>query len=103
MSAEDTAGDAARIRERIAELDAERAALTRELVQRWDNTRTGKSGYQPACANEWKPGVCEKPRIKCGEDGLATAAAQDQATAGEPAASTPVAGRLTLFANRITE
>jgi len=72
MSAEDTAGDAARIRERIAELDAERAALTRELVQRWDNTRTGKSGYQPACANEWKPGVCEKPRIKCGEDGLAS-------------------------------
>ena len=33
MSAEDTAGDAARIRERIAELDAERAALSRELVQ----------------------------------------------------------------------
>ena len=24
--------------------------------------RTGKSGYQPACANEWVRGVCEKPR-----------------------------------------
>src|SRR6185312_6158416 len=33
MCAEDTAGDAARIRKRIAELDAERAALSRELVQ----------------------------------------------------------------------
>ena len=33
MSAEDTADDAARIRKRIAELDAERAALSRELVQ----------------------------------------------------------------------
>ena len=26
---------------------------------------TGKSGYAPACANEWVRGVCEKPRIKC--------------------------------------
>jgi superfamily II DNA or RNA helicase len=24
-----------------------------------------KAGYAPACANEWVPGVCEKPRIKC--------------------------------------
>ena len=22
---------------------------------------TGKSGYAPACANEWRAGVCEKP------------------------------------------
>jgi hypothetical protein len=27
----------------------------------------GRSGYAPACANEWRAGVCEKPRIKCGE------------------------------------
>jgi superfamily II DNA or RNA helicase len=33
---------------------------------RWENARTGKSGYAPACRNEWKPGVCEKPRVKCG-------------------------------------
>ncbi|HBP1357769.1 TPA: DEAD/DEAH box helicase family protein [Pseudomonas aeruginosa] len=33
---------------------------------RWES-KTGKSGYSPACANEWRPGVCEKPRIKCGE------------------------------------
>lgn len=32
---------------------------------RWENLKTGKSGYSPACANEWKRGVCEKPRIKC--------------------------------------
>ncbi|HEY7895812.1 MAG TPA: hypothetical protein VIC24_13015 [Gemmatimonadaceae bacterium] len=107
---ESSAAQAARIRGRIAELDAERTALTRELVQitkrptewmanggasmltsaspaadkialfrslfagradvfprRWENARSGKSGYAPACANEWKPGVCEKPRIKCGE------------------------------------
>ncbi len=29
--------------------------------------RTGKSGYQPACTNEWVRGVCEKPRVKCSE------------------------------------
>jgi superfamily II DNA or RNA helicase len=33
--------------------------------QRWENQKTGKSGYAPACANEWKRGLCEKPRIKC--------------------------------------
>lgn len=33
---------------------------------RWEG-KSGKSGYAPACANEWRPGVCEKPRIKCGD------------------------------------
>lgn len=34
---------------------------------RWESRTTGKSGYAPACANEWRAGVCEKPRIKCGD------------------------------------
>jgi hypothetical protein len=34
---------------------------------RWENRNTGKSGYAPACANEWVRGVCGKPRVKCGE------------------------------------
>jgi hypothetical protein len=58
---------------------------------RWEIKTTGKSGYAPACGNdkfarnanlhgeaarraramdgpsEWLAGVCEKPRIKCGE------------------------------------
>ncbi len=33
---------------------------------RWEG-KSGKSGYAPACANEWRPGICEKPRIKCGD------------------------------------
>lgn len=33
--------------------------------RRFESRRTGKSGYQPACGNEWVRGVCEKPRIKC--------------------------------------
>jgi len=32
---------------------------------RFENFRTGKSGYAPACGNEWVRGVCEKPKIKC--------------------------------------
>ena len=36
---------------------------------RWESKSTGKSGYAPACANEWRPGVCDKPRIKCGDCG----------------------------------
>ncbi len=34
-------------------------------ARRFENLRTRKSGYSPACANEWVRGVCEKPRIKC--------------------------------------
>jgi len=33
---------------------------------RWESAK-GKSGYSPACGNEWKPEVCKKPRIKCGD------------------------------------
>lgn len=34
---------------------------------RWESKTSGRSGYAPACANEWRAGVCEKPRIKCSE------------------------------------
>ena len=37
--------------------------------RRFESRRTGKSGYAPACANEWVRGICEKPRIKCAECG----------------------------------
>src|SRR5512141_653995 len=54
---------------------AEKVALFGELFRgradvyprRWENARTGKSGYSPHCANEWQRGVCEKPRVTCGE------------------------------------
>jgi len=53
----------------------EKVALFRRLFRgrtdvypvRWESKTTAKSGYAPACANEWRAGVCEKPRIKCGE------------------------------------
>ncbi len=33
----------------------------------WINAAKKTKGYAPACSNEWKPGICEKPRVKCGE------------------------------------
>ncbi len=54
---------------------AEKVALFRHLFRgrtdvypiRWEAKTSGKSGYSPACANEWRAGMCEKPRIKCGD------------------------------------
>ncbi|MGX7876797.1 TOTE conflict system archaeo-eukaryotic primase domain-containing protein [Mesorhizobium sp. ORM6] len=111
----DTSDEIARIRRRLAVLDAERMALTRELEAleqelvsdsraierpcfadalvtngsssaekielfrrlfagrpdvfpvRWENRKSGGSGYSPACSNEWAKGICGKPKVKCGE------------------------------------
>jgi len=35
--------------------------------RRFESKRTGKSGYQPVCRNEWIRPFCQKPKIKCGE------------------------------------
>jgi superfamily II DNA or RNA helicase len=34
---------------------------------RWENRKDGRSGYSPACSNEWAKGICGKPKVKCGE------------------------------------
>jgi len=33
--------------------------------RRFESRKNGRSGYQPACKNEWRAGVCFKPKIKC--------------------------------------
>ncbi len=35
------------------------------FARRWQSAASGKSGYSPACANEWKPGLCPKPKGSC--------------------------------------
>ena len=35
--------------------------------RRFESRKTGKSGYPPACANEWVRGVCDKLKIKCAD------------------------------------
>ena len=42
------------------------AGRTDVFPLRWENGKTGRSGYAPACANEWVPNVCRKPQVKCG-------------------------------------
>ncbi len=54
---------------------AEKIALFRALFRgredvyprRFESAKTGKSGYQPACANEWNRRFCDKPKIKCAD------------------------------------
>lgn len=115
MDKNDASDEIARIRQRLADLDAERMALERELEAleqklisgsraaerpafadapvtnnspsiekielfrrlfagrpdvfpvRWENRKAGRSGYSPACSNEWAKGICGKPKVKCGE------------------------------------
>jgi hypothetical protein len=53
----------------------EKIALFRSLFrgreevypQRFESAKSGKTGYSPVCGNEWVRGICEKPRIKCGD------------------------------------
>ena len=53
----------------------EKIALFRRLFRgradvypvRWESRTSGKSGYTPACANEWRADVCDKRRIKCAD------------------------------------
>ncbi len=53
----------------------ERISIFKELFSgrsdvfalKWENYNTGKSGYSPACHNEWQKGLCNKPRIKCSD------------------------------------
>lgn len=33
--------------------------------RRFETMKTGKTGYQPVCRNEWVGGICEKPKIRC--------------------------------------
>jgi hypothetical protein len=55
----------------------EKVALFRRLFRgrtdvypvRWESKSSGKAGCTPGCANEWRAGVCEKPRIQCGDCG----------------------------------
>ena len=54
---------------------ADKIALFRRLFSgrtdvfpvRWQNPKSGRSGYAPACANEWVRGICGKPKVKCGD------------------------------------
>ena len=35
------------------------------FARRWYSTKKEKGGYSPVCANEWRDGVCVKPKGTC--------------------------------------
>lgn len=37
--------------------------------KRWENAKSGKTGYAPACRNEWVQPLCQKPTIRCTDCG----------------------------------
>jgi hypothetical protein len=53
----------------------EKIALFRSLFRgredvfprRFESAKSGKSGYQPECRNQWIRGLCRKPAVKCAE------------------------------------
>ena len=59
----------------IPQTAADKVKLFRSLFRgredifptRFVSARTGKSGYAPACRNKFVRGVCELPKIKCGD------------------------------------
>ena len=36
-------------------------------ARRWENKKKGTAGYTPACGNEWKYGICLKPKMSCSD------------------------------------
>jgi hypothetical protein len=38
------------------------------FATRWKSIKTpGRSGWAPRCFNEWRPGVCQKPKVRCAD------------------------------------
>ncbi len=62
-------------------------------AKRWENKAKGTAGYSPVCGNEWKPGICQKPKIKC-----STCKHQDFLPFDEVAIDGHLRGRLNLVA-----
>ena len=63
------------VRQKVPESKSDKIKLFEELfVSRndvfpkfWENKKKGTKGFSPVCNNEWKYGICSKPKIKCSE------------------------------------
>ncbi|UTI63863.1 DEAD/DEAH box helicase [Paraconexibacter antarcticus] len=70
------------------------------FATRWESTKSpGKTGWSPRCLNEWRPGVCEKPRVKCADCGHRRFVAWSEAEARRHLEGRQVAGIYPLLAN----
>ena len=57
-------------------------------AKRWES-KEGRAGYAPVCLNEWKPGFCGKPKVKC-----ASCAHRSYATLDEKVIEAHLRGKL---------
>jgi superfamily II DNA or RNA helicase len=49
-------------------------------AKKWESKKLSKSGFSPVCLNQWKAGVCGKPKISCSKcDNKLYAAPDEQA------------------------
>lgn len=65
-------------------------------AKRWQN-KEGKSGYTPACLNEWKPGVCGKPKVRCADCSCKSYAILDERVIEEHLRGNVVVGVYPMF------
>ncbi len=61
-------------------------------ARRWENRKKGTSGYSPYCINEWKLGLCAKPKVKCQACGHKAYASFDEKAVEEHLRGNIVAG-----------
>ncbi len=47
-------------------------------AKRWENKKTGASGYSPVCLNQWREGLCGKPGLPCSKCANRSYAAPDE-------------------------
>ena len=59
-------------------------------ARRWES-KDGRAGYSPVCVNEWKPGICLKPKGRCADCRQA-----DYAVYGIDAVAAHLSGRCVL-------
>jgi len=61
-------------------------------ARRWENKKKRTSGYSPACQNEWKRGVCGKPKSTCSKCGNKAYAPLDESVVDNHLRGSMVAG-----------
>lgn len=68
-------------------------------ARRWENAKKGTSGYSPVCLNEWKQGVCGKPKVACSKCGKKAYAPLDESVIDNHLRGCVVAGIYPMLPN----
>ncbi len=68
-------------------------------ARRWENKKTGASGYSPVCLNQWREGLCGKPKSPCSKCPNKSYAAMDEAVVEAHLRGSIVAGVYPMLAD----